>query len=445
MMGRLAALFLLRTLSLIQTAEILFGEGTTVETRSKLDAVVLVLGALLACSLTLIAILAFYVNRGVCRHCKVATCTTRNPRANEAAVDESTDLDGDEEARSTKCTPYFAQFGRHSRVPGVINATLNDRDDTSVLVPADEAEQQLEAKAATVADLHSKIYQNIKIVQQRQKISYEKHKGKNVKSSLINVGDEVLRANKRKEGRKGGKLECNSFGPYVVSSITNKGVATLLSSTGAQLRQSVNVSQLKPFIRPMLRAEPKLDSEGSVADHQYALSGAKYAKDLHPIQDKLLSYVLDHNRPGAEVIVKEGDVCLTREDFWSLGLPQCMESNIGNTCLKMVQEATQRHGKDIYIVDMYVVPTWKSKTADALTSFPADQLATKDMVFIPAWSRQQGKADHYLLCVIKPAKRELYLLDPLKPDGFGDNSYKDIFSMHSTSAQMLHFGLPSGT
>ncbi|XP_033949051.1 uncharacterized protein [Pseudochaenichthys georgianus] len=78
--------------------QILFGEGTTVETRSKLDAAVLVLGALLACSLTLIVILAFYVNRGVCRHCKVATCTTRNPRANEAAVDESTDLDGDEEA-----------------------------------------------------------------------------------------------------------------------------------------------------------------------------------------------------------------------------------------------------------------------------------------------------------------------------------------------------------
>ncbi|KAF3832241.1 hypothetical protein F7725_025906 [Dissostichus mawsoni] len=61
--------------------------------------------------------------------------------------------------RSTKCTPYFAQFGRHPRVPGVINATLNDGDDTSVLVPADEAEQQLEAKAAAIADLHSKAYE----------------------------------------------------------------------------------------------------------------------------------------------------------------------------------------------------------------------------------------------------------------------------------------------
>ncbi|XP_033996857.1 uncharacterized protein LOC117491114 [Trematomus bernacchii] len=78
--------------------QILFGEGTTVETRSKLDAVVLVLGALLAFSLTLIVILTFYVNRGVCRHCKVATCTICNPRTNEATVDESTDPDGGEEA-----------------------------------------------------------------------------------------------------------------------------------------------------------------------------------------------------------------------------------------------------------------------------------------------------------------------------------------------------------
>ncbi|KAK5897599.1 hypothetical protein CesoFtcFv8_010648 [Champsocephalus esox] len=73
-------------------------------------------------------------------------------------------------------------------------------------------------------------------------------------------------------------------------------------------------------------------------------SGVKYAKDLHPIQDKLLSYVLDHNRPGAEVMVKEGDVCLTTEDVWSLGRPQCMEANIGNTWLKMVQEAKDMYG-----------------------------------------------------------------------------------------------------
>ena len=29
------------------------------------------------------------------------------------------------------------------------------------------------------------------------------------------------------------------------------------------------------------------------------------------------------------MLVKEGDVCLTREDFWSLCLPRNMESNVG--------------------------------------------------------------------------------------------------------------------
>ena len=38
--------------------------------------------------------------------------------------------------------------------------------------------------------------------------------------------------------------------------------------------------------------------------------------------------MLDTNRPGAEILVQDGNVCLTREDFLSLGLPQFMESNV---------------------------------------------------------------------------------------------------------------------
>ncbi|KAK5925683.1 hypothetical protein CgunFtcFv8_018187 [Champsocephalus gunnari] len=72
-------------------------------------------------------------------------------------------------------------------------------------------------------------------------------------------------------------------------------------------------------------------------------SGVKYAKDLHPIQDKLLSYVLDHSRPGAEVMVKEGDVCLTTEDVWSLGRPQCMEANVDWKHVAEDGTRSQRH------------------------------------------------------------------------------------------------------
>jgi len=48
------------------------------------------------------------------------------------------------------------------------------------------------------------------------------------------------------------------------------------------------------YLLYLITAEPKLDSEGSVADHQFALSGAKYAKELHPIQDMLVDICLLH-------------------------------------------------------------------------------------------------------------------------------------------------------
>lgn len=63
----------------------------------------------------------------------------------------------------------------------------------------------------------------------------------------------MLKANKRKEGRKGGKLERNWSGPFNICSITEKGVATLTTMKDLQLKQSVNVSQLKPFIKSNFR------------------------------------------------------------------------------------------------------------------------------------------------------------------------------------------------
>ncbi len=38
--------------------------------------------------------------------------------------------------------------------------------------------------------------------------------------------------------------------------------------------------------------------------------------------------MLNKNRPSEELIIKQGQICLTREDFWSLGLSQYMESNV---------------------------------------------------------------------------------------------------------------------
>lgn len=98
----------------------------------------------------------------------------------------------------------------------------------------------------------SQISENIQLAQDRQKKAFDSRK-KNVKTFHFKVGDEVLKANNRKEGRKSGKLESNWSGPFYISSISEKGVATLTTMKGLQLKQSVNVSQLKPFIKSNFR------------------------------------------------------------------------------------------------------------------------------------------------------------------------------------------------
>ncbi|XP_061899584.1 uncharacterized protein LOC133647870 isoform X2 [Entelurus aequoreus] len=131
-------------------------------------------------------------------------------------------------------------------------------------------------------------------------------------------------------------------------------------------------------------------------DHTYAGPTSPWKKELHPDQKQLLEYVLACDRPAMELIIKEGGVCLTREEFWSLGLSRDMDSTIGNACLQLLQEAAQRHGKDVFIANMYIVPTWKHKDVDPMSSLPRDA-HLKDALLFPAWSKHNGP-EHYLLC-----------------------------------------------
>ncbi|XP_067455918.1 uncharacterized protein [Thunnus thynnus] len=85
--------------AVVTCGEILFGEGTKVDTRSGLDPVVLVLGALLACCVTVIAALIFYINtRRVCEHCRGTTGASHNLGHDKSTVDQSNDLDGEAKA-----------------------------------------------------------------------------------------------------------------------------------------------------------------------------------------------------------------------------------------------------------------------------------------------------------------------------------------------------------
>uniref|UniRef100_A0A3B4ZUG1 Si:dkey-13e3.1 n=1 Tax=Stegastes partitus TaxID=144197 RepID=A0A3B4ZUG1_9TELE len=81
----------------------------------------------------------------------------------------------------------------------------------------------------------------------------------------------------------------------------------------------------------------------------------------------------------SELIVKTGKSCLTRADFWGLGLNNEMESTL------------IMFGKSIFVADLYVVATWRSGTScDPLASLPNDA-SIRDAIVIPVW-----KPGHFL-------------------------------------------------
>ncbi|KAJ8369451.1 hypothetical protein SKAU_G00094790 [Synaphobranchus kaupii] len=112
----------------------------------------------------------------------------------------------------------------------------------------------------------------------------------------------------------------------------------------------------------------KEDQVQSLADHTYVGPTQACEKELHPHQVQLLEYVLDPERPALELIVKEGDVCLTREEFWSLGLSRDMDST----------------GKDVFIADMYAVPTWTVRPSKGSTPKGCSSLPSLDKL---QWTR----------------------------------------------------------
>lgn len=111
----------------------------------------------------------------------------------------------------------------------------------------------------------------------------------------------------------------------------------------------------------------------------------------HPAQQKLLKYVLDINRSKDELIVRTSKAFLTRADFWTLGLNQEMEATVGNGCFEMIGKIAQSQGKNIYIEDLYVPPTWLPPSSRDPV-LPND-IQQKDVILFPLWT-----PGHFQLC-----------------------------------------------
>uniref|UniRef100_A0A8C4TF49 Ubiquitin-like protease family profile domain-containing protein n=1 Tax=Erpetoichthys calabaricus TaxID=27687 RepID=A0A8C4TF49_ERPCA len=113
---------------------------------------------------------------------------------------------------------------------------------------------------------------------------------------------------------------------------------------------------------------------------------------LHPMQEKMIRFVMDTKLSQAERLLEVGGVWLTRSDFKTIGPESWMESTIGNACL--VQQISSLKGKDIYMGDLYVTATWgPPRNLDPLQSLPANS-HMKDALVIPIWTPSR----HYRLC-----------------------------------------------
>ncbi|CAM4573284.1 unnamed protein product [Leuciscus chuanchicus] len=303
-----------------------------------------------------------------------------------------------------------SQTAKHPRLPQALNIC-----ETDTAFELADPEEELELKLAGVKALNE-------TAQGKQKKAFEAKKSKGVRQCSVKAGDEVLIGEPKKKVKKGNCLQDLHQGPFTLTSLTEKGVASVAMLGKIQ---KVNVAQLRPYFRPQGHSH---ESEGSqndaedigLVDHQYANKGPLWSKRLCPQQEQVLTYVLDRIRPAKKMVVLDGPVCLQREDFWNLGLDEQVESNIGNACFRLVEEAARRHGMDVHIADLFEVPKWKLREP----SLP-DNVESKDIIILPAWGSQT--ASHYMLCVLLVAKKEAIFLDSLCPNGFGDEKYQTIF------------------
>nr|XP_055075105.1 uncharacterized protein LOC129454568 [Misgurnus anguillicaudatus] len=110
------------------------------------------------------------------------------------------------------------------------------------------------------------------------KSAYHPQSNGQVRKNIEKAGDEVLIGELKKKVRKGNCLQDLHQGPFTITSLTEKGVASV-AMLGK--KQKVNVAQLRPYFRPQDHSH----TEGSQVDYQYANKGPLWSKRLCPQQE----------------------------------------------------------------------------------------------------------------------------------------------------------------
>ncbi|XP_063313073.1 uncharacterized protein LOC134612609 [Pelobates fuscus] len=106
----------------------------------------------------------------------------------------------------------------------------------------------LNEKKESMEKIKAMTKENIEKSQEKQKKTYAKKVFKKNKDVLYSVGDEVLLYNMRKRGRKGGRIEPDFSGPYIIKDLCGK-VVKLENSCGVTLKKKISIDHIKPYRR----------------------------------------------------------------------------------------------------------------------------------------------------------------------------------------------------
>ncbi len=104
-------------------------------------------------------------------------------------------------------------------------------------------------------EAQKKAEENIRKSQEKQKEAYAKRVQKKYRDLIYNVGDEVLLMNMRKRGRKGGRIEPDFSGPYIIERLSGK-LVTLNKPGGITLKTKPSISHIKPYRRSQTGKKP---------------------------------------------------------------------------------------------------------------------------------------------------------------------------------------------
>ncbi|XP_034054773.1 uncharacterized protein LOC117534630 isoform X2 [Gymnodraco acuticeps] len=110
---------------------------------------------------------------------------------------------------TTKYIPYYLMSGREARYPSEVpKEYLVKEEKVSRLVEMEEVHEGLKKQEA--------VFTEVKHNMKRSQDNVRKSKVKKGQEDNFQVGDQVLRRNVRQEQRKGGKLEDDWLGPFII-------------------------------------------------------------------------------------------------------------------------------------------------------------------------------------------------------------------------------------